>query len=45
MPILAEGYGDSGAQRVHDFNPDLGTLSQAVIQEVATFEINWMLLQ
>lgn len=44
MPILAEGYGDSGPRRVHDFNPDLGPLRQVVILEVANFEIEWKLL-
>lgn len=44
MPILAEGYGDSGERRVHDFNPDLGVLRQVVVTTAANFEIPWSVL-
>ena len=45
MPILAEGYGGSGARRVHDFNGDLGPLREVVIREAVAFDINWKLLR
>jgi hypothetical protein len=45
MPLLAEGYGDSGPRRVHDLNPDIGPLRHVVIQEAASFEIQWKLLK